>query len=55
MERQVRRPLDQEVRELASFGLTAVSCVADGPDTWLAEAVPARGGRLEVVVPAAEP
>lgn len=34
--------------------LTAVSCIADGPDSWFAEAVLKHGGRFEVVVPAAE-
>jgi hypothetical protein len=52
LERQVRNLLDQEVDDLDPSELTAVSCIADGPDTWLAEAVLAHGGKLEVVVPA---
>ncbi|MFD8697829.1 hypothetical protein [Kitasatospora purpeofusca] len=32
--------------------LTVVSCIADGPDAWLAELALDRGARLEVVVPA---
>ncbi|MEV4415503.1 hypothetical protein [Catellatospora sp. NPDC049609] len=34
--------------------LTGVSCLAAGTDTIFAEAVLARGGRLEVVLPAAD-
>ncbi|MEU1406594.1 hypothetical protein ABZ471_30260 [Streptomyces sp. NPDC005728] len=34
--------------------LVAVSCIADGTDAWFAEAVLSAGGRLEVVVPAAQ-
>ncbi|WUH93735.1 hypothetical protein OG900_28885 [Streptomyces sp. NBC_00433] len=45
-----------EIRDIVSgYGvedLTAVSCIADGPDAWFAQAVLDRGGRLEVVVPA---
>ncbi|CAM5441737.1 MULTISPECIES: hypothetical protein [Streptomyces] len=44
--------------ELTSYGpadlLTAVSCLADGPDTWWAHLVLEAGGRLEAVVPAEE-
>ncbi|GGU39207.1 hypothetical protein [Streptomyces violascens] len=54
VERDVRALLEQAVRTYDPADLTAVSCIADGPDTWLAEAVLAHGGRLEVVVPAAE-
>ncbi|MFB7672514.1 hypothetical protein ACFC26_14005 [Kitasatospora purpeofusca] len=32
--------------------LTVVSCIADGPDAWIAELALDRGARLEVVVPA---
>ncbi|MFI8907786.1 hypothetical protein ACIGV8_19995 [Streptomyces albidoflavus] len=43
---------------LPSYGpadqLTAVSCVADGPDTWWAHLVLEAGGRVEAVVPAEE-
>ncbi|MEU1409833.1 hypothetical protein ABZ471_47955, partial [Streptomyces sp. NPDC005728] len=31
-----------------------VSCIADGPDSWFAEAVLSVGGRIEVVIPAAK-
>jgi hypothetical protein len=34
--------------------LVGVSCIADGPDSWFAEAVLGHGGHIEVVVPAAE-
>lgn len=50
----VRRLLEAAVREQTAEDLTAVSCIADGPDAWFAELVLAHGGRLEVVVPAAE-
>ncbi|GGV03567.1 hypothetical protein GCM10010211_83490 [Streptomyces albospinus] len=42
------------MRQWQPSELTAVSCNADGPDSWLAEAVLQYGGRLEVVVPARE-
>lgn len=54
VEQRVRAMLDEVVRDLDTADLTAVSCIADGPDAWFAEAVLKRGGRLEVVVPAAE-
>lgn len=52
VERQVRRLLTEALAAYESADLVGVSCIADGPDTWFAEAVLARGGRLEVVIPA---
>ncbi|UKY54938.1 hypothetical protein [Streptomyces inhibens] len=54
VERQVRGLLDDAVREWEPAELVAVSCIADGPDSWFAEAVLKHGGHLEVVVPARE-
>ncbi|MEV7285069.1 hypothetical protein AB0O01_11005 [Streptomyces sp. NPDC093252] len=54
VEQRVREMLDEAVRGFARDDLTAVSCIADGPDSWFAEAVLEHGGSLEVVVPAAE-
>ncbi|MFC0843239.1 hypothetical protein ACFH04_05750 [Streptomyces noboritoensis] len=42
------------VRGYDTAELVALSCLADGPDTWFAEAVLSAGGRLEAVVPATE-
>lgn len=50
---RVRRALDAELATHDPRTLTGVSCLADGPDTWFAQHVVDRGGRLEVVVPAA--
>ncbi|MEV0925854.1 hypothetical protein AB0I99_12075 [Streptomyces spongiicola] len=50
----VRGLLEAAVREQDAEDLIGVSCIADGPDAWFAELVLAHGGRLEVVVPAAE-
>jgi hypothetical protein len=54
VEQQVRRLLDTAVESYELADLVAISCIADGPDAWLAEAVLSRGGRLEVVIPARE-
>ncbi|MEU6239689.1 hypothetical protein [Streptomyces sp. NPDC047024] len=54
VEAQVRSLLAARVEGYDPADLVGVSCIADGPDAWFAEAVLARGGRLEVVVPAAE-
>ncbi|MEU9112163.1 hypothetical protein AB0D04_10280 [Streptomyces sp. NPDC048483] len=54
VERRARAMLDEAVRRYDPAELVGVSCIADGPDAWFAEVVLARGGRLEVVVPAAE-
>ncbi|MFE7302790.1 hypothetical protein [Streptomyces sp. NPDC057579] len=52
VEAQVHVLLDEVVSGYEPAELTAVSCIADGPDSWFAEAVLKHGGRLEVVVPA---
>lgn len=54
VEKPVRERLDALVDRCEPEELVAVSCAADGPDTWFAQSVLARGGRLEVVVPAAD-
>lgn len=54
VENQVRALLVAQVSQYDANELVAVSCIADGPDTWFAEAVLRHGGRLEVVVPATE-
>lgn len=51
-EQRVRQLLEAAVREFDAAELVGVSCIADGPDTWFAEAVLKHGGELEVVVPA---
>ncbi|MDH6112934.1 hypothetical protein P3T36_002651 [Kitasatospora sp. MAP12-15] len=52
VECQVRGLLEEALTEWDSGRLIGVSCIADGPDAWFAEAVLALGGRLEVVIPA---
>ncbi len=52
VERMVREALDAELRQYDPAELVGVSCIADGPDTWFAEAVLDSGGRIEVVIPA---
>ncbi|WP_369200498.1 hypothetical protein [Streptomyces sp. PU-14G] len=52
VERMVREALDVELRKYDPAELIGVSCLADGPDTWFAEAVLGGGGRIEVVIPA---
>ncbi|MET8210551.1 hypothetical protein ABZT51_31880 [Streptomyces sp. NPDC005373] len=54
VEAQVRALLDEAVSRYTAAELVAVSCIADGPDAWFAEAVLQHGGRLEVVVPATQ-
>jgi hypothetical protein len=54
VEATVRAMLTETVSAYNPDDLTAVSCIADGPDAWFAEAVLDHGGRLEVVVPAVE-
>ncbi|MFJ4623992.1 hypothetical protein [Streptomyces sp. NPDC088812] len=51
---RVRALLAVAVAEYAPAELVGVSCVADGPDSWFAEAVLDHGGRIEVVVSASE-
>ncbi|MEU3733416.1 hypothetical protein AB0E81_29060 [Streptomyces sp. NPDC033538] len=52
VERRVREMLDEAVSAYDAADLVGVSCIADGPDAWFAEAVVKHGGRLEVVIPA---
>ncbi len=52
VEEEVRVLLAHAVQDFDPTDLVAVSCLADGPDTWFAEAVLEHGGRLEAVVPA---
>jgi len=54
VEAQVRVLLTEYVTAHDPAGLVGVSCIADGPDSWFAETVLEHGGRLEVVVPAAQ-
>ena len=54
VEQRVRAMLDEAVRGWNADDLTAVSCIADGPDSWFAEAVLRHGGQLDVVIPATE-
>ncbi|MGW0995117.1 hypothetical protein ACWD5V_17795 [Streptomyces sp. NPDC002523] len=54
VEERVRALLADAVSGYDAAELVAVSCIADGPDAWFAEAVLSVGGRLEVVVPASE-
>ncbi|MGH8794709.1 MAG: hypothetical protein ACRDXX_18940 [Stackebrandtia sp.] len=52
---KVKHALRDELRQLADGDrITGVSCLADGADQFFADAVLELGGRLEVVVPAAE-
>ncbi|MGP3951185.1 hypothetical protein [Streptomyces sp. 7N604] len=51
-EKLVRAALQGEVRRHRPDDLVGVSCIADGPDTWFAQAVLDHGGRIEVVIPA---
>ncbi|KAF2774758.1 hypothetical protein STPH1_7581 [Streptomyces sp. OM5714] len=54
VEDKVRGFLADRVQQYDPAGLVGVSCIADGSDSWFAQAVLRHGGRLEVVVPAAE-
>lgn len=54
VEQQVRGLLEAAAESYDGADLVGVSCIADGPDAWWAEYVLARGGRLEVVLPAEE-
>ncbi|MGW0298115.1 hypothetical protein ACWDYK_15620 [Streptomyces anthocyanicus] len=53
VEKRVQALLAEAVTDYDPGELVGVSCLADGPDSWWAEAVLVRGGRIEVVVPAA--
>jgi hypothetical protein len=48
----VKAALREVVRGCPAAELVGVSCIADGPDAWFAQAVLDHGGELEVVVPA---
>ncbi|MHC0433903.1 hypothetical protein ACX6XY_27615 [Streptomyces sp. O3] len=52
VEQQVRHALAEAVEAYAAAELVGVSCIADGPDTWFAQAVLDHGGRIDVVLPA---
>ncbi|MEU3751728.1 hypothetical protein AB0H17_03020 [Streptomyces olivoreticuli] len=52
VERLVRQQLVEAVSARTPEDLVGVSCIADGPDAWFAQAVLDHGGRIEVVVPA---
>ncbi|MFE7317843.1 hypothetical protein ACFU7T_32795 [Streptomyces sp. NPDC057555] len=54
VEQRVRAMLDTAVKTYDAAELVGISCIADGPDAWFAEAVLRHGGRLEVIVPAGE-
>ncbi|MGI5139294.1 MULTISPECIES: hypothetical protein [unclassified Streptomyces] len=54
VEAQVRAQLAALVDDLDGGDLTVISCIADGPDSWLAQLVLQHGGRLEAVIPATE-
>ncbi|MFD8573415.1 hypothetical protein [Streptomyces sp. NPDC059639] len=54
VERRVRALIDDAVAAYPAAELVGVSCLADGPDAWFAEAVVKHGGGLEAVVPATE-
>ncbi|MFC0600012.1 hypothetical protein [Streptomyces palmae] len=51
-EELIRPALREEILRRLPAELVAVSCVADGPDAWFAQAVLDAGGQLEVVIPA---
>lgn len=50
----VRAALAKVIQEQDPSHLVGVSCIADGPDSWFAQAVLDHGGQIEVVVPAEE-
>ncbi|MEU6343328.1 hypothetical protein ABZ883_20595 [Streptomyces sp. NPDC046977] len=54
VEAHVRAELAKLVDATGAEDLIGISCIADGPDTWFAQAVVAHGGRLEMVIPATE-
>ncbi|MFE0099835.1 hypothetical protein [Streptomyces sp. NPDC059009] len=54
VEARVRALLLEHVATYDNRDLVGISCIADGPDTWWAQAVLSVGARIEVVVPAAE-
>ncbi|MFI6640222.1 hypothetical protein [Streptomyces sp. NPDC050504] len=52
VEQEVRRALVEAVKAYDPAELVGLSCIADGPDTWFAQAVLDHGGQIEVVLPA---
>ncbi|AVZ73984.1 hypothetical protein SLUN_19245 [Streptomyces lunaelactis] len=52
VEERVKRAIRETVSSCPAAGLVGISCIADGPDAWFAQAVLHHGGALEVVVPA---
>lgn len=54
VEQQVRDGLRQVIERHTADELVTVSCLADGPDSWFAEAVLDHGGRIDAVIPADE-
>ncbi|QMU70238.1 hypothetical protein [Streptacidiphilus sp. P02-A3a] len=54
VEEQVRQLLATAIDGYVAGELVAVSCIADGPDSWFAQAALDHGGRLEAVIPAEE-
>ncbi|MFE4651509.1 hypothetical protein [Streptomyces sp. NPDC056707] len=53
-EKLVKAALTAAIRRYDANSLTGVSCIADGPDAWFAQAVLDHGGDIEVVIPADE-
>ncbi|WP_327355062.1 hypothetical protein [Streptomyces sp. NBC_01304] len=53
-EKVVRRAISAAVAAYDPDELVGVSCLAEGPDVWFAEAVLDHGGRIEVMLPADE-
>ncbi|WP_406451252.1 hypothetical protein OG782_15375 [Streptomyces sp. NBC_00876] len=54
VEAQVRTELAKLIADCPPADLVGISCIADGPDAWFAQAVLAHGGRLDVVISSAE-
>ncbi|MGW6604040.1 hypothetical protein [Streptomyces sp. NPDC055036] len=54
IEQQVKAMLAEQIATLDARDLVGISCIADGPDTWWAQAVLDAGGKIEVVIPAAQ-
>ena len=53
-EEMVKTALRRELEAFEPTELCLVSCIADGPDAWAAEAALDFGGRIEVVIPAVQ-
>ncbi|MBV9023530.1 MAG: hypothetical protein JO362_06985 [Streptomycetaceae bacterium] len=48
----VQAVLQETVNHYPSVPLVGLSCLADGPDAWFAQAILEHGGTLEAVIPA---